>query len=382
MVFDGLPLTGWRVVVASMTETRSEDKAVGRPICVLGMHRSGTSLVTRLINLLGVELGPEEYIVKPAPDNPRGFWEQEMLTAVGEEILARLGGSWDEPPDFSAAWEKSPELADLRELAKAIYETDFAPAAQWVWKDPRTCLTLPFWQEVFPPMQYVVCVRKPSDVAQSLQRRNGFAAEKSGRLWLMYYHSALTHTSGEPRLVVLYEDVVRDWQTVLRRLARFIGRSEAAEREDVRAAVAAYVNRDPDRSRTSAVDGVDRAAIGWGPKALYHILRVYARSSEPAKDGGAALQRSLGIFEGYCRRTEAEIAKQKHEVAALRRFPEEQGRVLEKLAGRLEAQEVALGALRAQVDELKRTAEEMFAAAHTQTPGKLRSLGQTQPALE
>lgn len=347
-------------VYESMTEIPDEDKAVGRPICVLGMHRSGTSLVMRLINLLGVELGPEDYIVKPAPDNPRGFWEHEVLTAINDDILGRLGGSWDEPPDFCAAWEKSAELADLRQMASAIYEADFAPSAQWAWKDPRTCLTLPFWQQVFPPLQYVVCVRKPVDVARSLHLRNGFSAEKSGRLWLTYLHSALMYTSHEPRLLVLYEDVIRDWQAVLRRLALFIGRPDAAEREDVKAEVATYVDRNINRRRTLTVDVVDHAAMGPGPKALYHILRLYARPTERGEGEGIALQRALGIFDAYCRRVEAKIAEQKDELAVLRRLPEERGRALEELAGRLKTQEVALAALKARVDELKRATEEQF----------------------
>jgi len=67
-------------------------------VCVLGMHRSGTSLITALLQSLGAHLGPPEHMMKPQPDNPRGFYEHQLLNDIDEEILARLGGSWSEPP--------------------------------------------------------------------------------------------------------------------------------------------------------------------------------------------------------------------------------------------------------------------------------------------
>jgi hypothetical protein len=62
------------------------------------MHRSGTSLITALLQSLGAHLGPPEHMMKPQPDNPRGFYEHQLLNDIDEEILARLGGTWSEPP--------------------------------------------------------------------------------------------------------------------------------------------------------------------------------------------------------------------------------------------------------------------------------------------
>jgi len=53
---------------------------------------------------------------------------------------------------------------------------DLLPSTPWAWKDPRLCLTLPFWLEVLdarPAM--VVCLRNPLEIAASLAERNGFA---------------------------------------------------------------------------------------------------------------------------------------------------------------------------------------------------------------
>src|SRR5258706_8380174 len=68
-------------------------------ICVLGMHRSGTSLLARILNLLGVDLGPAEVLTtEPIAHNPKGYWEHHEITAISDAILKRYGGSWDEPP--------------------------------------------------------------------------------------------------------------------------------------------------------------------------------------------------------------------------------------------------------------------------------------------
>ncbi len=82
------------------------------------MHRSGTSLIARTLNLLGLWLGPEDHLMPPIADNnPAGFWENSLLMAINDDILATLAGNWHELPRLAAGWEASPELAALRRRA-------------------------------------------------------------------------------------------------------------------------------------------------------------------------------------------------------------------------------------------------------------------------
>src|SRR5262245_10574709 len=159
------------------------------------MHRSGTSVLARLLNLLGVELGREDQLTtEPIADNPKGYWEHHQLSAISDEILHHYRGRWDEPPLFPPDWETDPALSDLKQRGRQLIAEQFAAAALWGWKDPRTCLTLPFWQQLLPHLWYVICLRNPAAVARSLARRDSFSADKSFSLWLTYVESALTHT--------------------------------------------------------------------------------------------------------------------------------------------------------------------------------------------
>jgi len=244
------------------------------------MHRAGTSLIARVVNLLGVYLGPEEHLMKPQKDNPSGYWENQLLTDLNEEILSRFGGTWDKPPIFPERWEKSPKIADLRRRARRIVREDFRDAPLWGWKDPRTCITLPFWQRLFPRMRYVICLRNPVDVAKSIERRNGFPLEKRADLWLCYMKSALEHTAGQPRLLVSYEDFMTSWEEELPSLSKFLGRARQAEKPNVKRAVHRFVRQDLQHHRTSIASVVREHRIPFPAKALFTVLKAYASIKE------------------------------------------------------------------------------------------------------
>ena len=161
-----------------------------RVVCVIGMHRSGTSAVTRMLNLLGVSLGPEEQLLEPAPHNPAGFWENERVVQLNDEQVAALGGNATTPPMLADGWERARELGGLRERAAALVRS-LADGADVVGlKDPRLSLTLPFWRTVTPATQVVHCLRDPAEAAPSLSRWHPIDVQPAGALWLSYVVSA------------------------------------------------------------------------------------------------------------------------------------------------------------------------------------------------
>jgi hypothetical protein len=277
------------------------------------MHRSGTSLLARVVQVLGVYLGPEEHLMALQPENPRGFWENRLLTDLNDEILARFGGRWDDLPPVPAHWAAAPEIADLRQRARSLIQTDFGTAKLWGWKDPRTCLTLPFWKEILPPMSYIICLRNPYDVAQSLQQRNGFSIAKGVDLWLAYLNGAIQHTAGERRYFLFYEDFLHDWQRELRPLAAFLGKERLAGQASVQKTIQEVVDASLAHHRTLAPEVIDTPNTSFAARALYMTLRMYVGRNRPAsvrnEEAERMLQTALHRFTHWARRTDEDVGK-------------------------------------------------------------------------
>ena len=94
---------------AGPAETDRWSPGAGRSaMCLIGMHRSGTSLAARMLSLLGVSLGAPEGLLPPGPDNPAGYWENKSIQEFDDELLADRGGAWDQPPVLVPGWEQRP----------------------------------------------------------------------------------------------------------------------------------------------------------------------------------------------------------------------------------------------------------------------------------
>jgi hypothetical protein len=189
-------------------------------VCIAGMHRSGTSMVTKYLHDCGLYLGPEGDLMPPAPENPEGFWENLNFVDLNEEILNQLGGGWDCPPHEPADWTTG-SLAPLVAKAATIIEP-FAEREPWGWKDPRSSLTLPFWQTLLDHLRVVVVVRNPLEVALSLRQRNGFSFALGLTLWHITNQRMLDATTPDDRIVTHYDAYFGDPEPEVRRLLTFL----------------------------------------------------------------------------------------------------------------------------------------------------------------
>jgi hypothetical protein len=191
-------------------------------ICIAGMHRSGTSMVARLLNRCSVSLGPESDLLPAGPDNPDGFWENRRFLAVNEAVLQRLGGSWTDPPRPAPRWETKPDLEPLVRYAQRL-TASLALAGSWAWKDPVNSLTLPFWRHVVPGLRVLVCVRHPADVAASLRARHGWPLEVGLELWRSYAQRILADGGPGGRVTTHYDAYFQDGRRELRRVVHALG---------------------------------------------------------------------------------------------------------------------------------------------------------------
>ena len=200
--------------------------AKGRVIVVLGMHRSGTSAVTKSLELMGVGLGDN---LHPAGfDNPKGFWEDRECIAINDNLLSHLGSAYDR---LGLAWDEIPEDPRINAWMATAVEIVSRKLDEnngiWGFKDPRTCRLLVFWHRVFLAVKCEVClvmaVRNPASVAASLAARNGIPAQKAYYLWLQHVLPPLGFMKEARRVVVDYDELLSNPYSQIVRMSTGLG---------------------------------------------------------------------------------------------------------------------------------------------------------------
>lgn len=141
-------------------------------IFVVGMPRSGTSLITDVIRRWGAQVGPEQDVLPADQFNPQGYWEYLPLKRFNDMLLASLGANERFPPDPSDQCLLQTRAADpvWQAEARAVLAPLNRAGNLWVVKDPRLRMLLPFWTHILPDLACVVMLRQPLDLALSLQR--------------------------------------------------------------------------------------------------------------------------------------------------------------------------------------------------------------------
>jgi GT2 family glycosyltransferase/glycosyltransferase involved in cell wall biosynthesis len=208
--------------VEVVTREESPGRDDKRVVAVLGMHRGGTSAVTRGLSCLGVRLG-EDLLQGSDEQNPRGFFEDEPLLEISDQVLTALGIRWDSTGVIAQNDWKKPEIDRLRIEAAENIERRFGSTPIWGFKNPRSPRLLPFWQSVFALVErsdsYVITLRNPLSVARSLKARNGFSERRSYLLWLIHLVQSVTRTKGRSRVCVDYDQLLRDPENQIARVA-------------------------------------------------------------------------------------------------------------------------------------------------------------------
>lgn len=154
------------------------------PVIVTGMHRSGTSLTTSILQKAGLLVG--ENLLEANSENPTGFFEDIDFLSLHQDILISQGISsegWHQQPI-----SKIPEQFMGRIASLCQYRQDYNQA--WGWKDPRTTLFLDFWQGLLPDAKFVFPYRAPWEVVNSLFTRNDLAFRNNPilaiEIWIAY----------------------------------------------------------------------------------------------------------------------------------------------------------------------------------------------------
>lgn len=215
-------------------------------ILVLGMHRSGTSAVTRMMNFLGADLATG--LMPPAADNPRGFWESRELMEIHDELLATGGSRWDDWQPFSLPNQTSEFKSAIRSRLVDFLQREFASSQLFVIKDPRICRFVPIWLEALRSFSAqplaVIPVRHPFDVAHSLLQRDGIPFTKGCLLWLRHVVEAERTTRQIRRGFVSYERLVENWHAEAAQLSTKLGMSWSRPIQEAATGISKFLTAD------------------------------------------------------------------------------------------------------------------------------------------
>ena len=194
-------------------------------ILVAGMHRSGTSALTRVLNIMGCDL--PKTLMTPRVDNVAGFWESQLIMNLNEEILASAGSFEEDWRPFEREWYSSSIAGRFRERARGLLQGEFGSSRLFVLKDPRMCRLMGFWIEVVRALGarplIVLPIRNPLDVAASLQVRNDIDPAVGQLTWLRHVLDAEADSRGLKRAYLRYEQLLSDARTVVDTIGSELG---------------------------------------------------------------------------------------------------------------------------------------------------------------
>lgn len=245
------------------------------PVIIIGMSRSGTSMLTRMLGALGLFCGSH------LTNNHEAIFFRE----INDWLLAQCSGGLENPgaikyllkdpearglfTEFITFTLKTHRVISYLGLGKYLtVRTPFNLDIPWGWKDPRNTFTLPFWLDVFPNAKVIHIYRHPMDIVNSLSTRRkrgllrlsekhrnwrgiywyylmqkfipgkrvfvdlrGASPEEGLAMWQEYMEQALSHVTGlgERAIQIKYEDFLYEPRGIIEKLCEFTGLDASTE---------------------------------------------------------------------------------------------------------------------------------------------------------
>ncbi len=267
-------------------------------LLVLGMHRSGTSALTGLLGLHGIELGSE--LSAAAADNQAGFWENSRVVALHERLFEALGTSWDDPRELPDGWLDAARTQGFLDELVALLREEFGASRLWAVKDPRLCRLLPLWRLALERLQVeprlIFALRDPGEVTGSLMRRNGLSPATASLLWLRHLAEPVQAADGLRHCMVDYHELLQDWRSCMARMGDALGVAWPVPSAECAGAAALHLRADLQHQRAADTRGLLPAE--WRES----LFDVHARALATARgESGwpmfeAALRQALDRF--------------------------------------------------------------------------------------
>jgi|GEM_PF-193329 len=351
-------------------------------ILVLGMHRSGTSALTRVLNLVGCAL--PKATIRADENNTAGYWEPVSINTLDDQLLAAAGSGWDDWRPLDLSHVQPTVLKDFANRIGVIMSREFDDNQLVVIKDPRIARLTDFYVSTLAANGYrslcVIPFREPAAVIKSLAKRDGMTTDYAAVMWLRHILAAESATRTLPRSFVKFEALMQNWRSVIVKTEADIGVSWPRKVDDAAPEIDAFLNADLWHHREQEIAG-SPSILRWLESATM-ALNALAKDplDHPAMESLDRLAAELLVSEPVIERavlselsglkkalhrsaidvknlekTEATLASVSKLVASAQsdvRVSEEQA---EQLRQQLAEREAALASRTASLHELERT---------------------------
>lgn len=255
-------------------------------VVVLGMHRSGTSALSRILGFLGCDM--PENLLGAGPGNETGHWEPATVLAVNERILASAGSYSHDWVAIPKEWAESPKFPVFLDEAAAALRADFKNSHLFAIKDPRICRLFPFWRTVLQAegvTPVVICpIRSPIEVAESLSKRDGFHVSWGHVLWLRNVLEAERDSRGVPRYFATYDQLLDNWAKVAADSQAALGLKWPVSLDSADLNVQRFLQKSQRHHVTNPANVLENPVLSPWLKDVYRIMLRWAESGEKEAD--------------------------------------------------------------------------------------------------
>lgn len=332
-------------------------------LVVLGMHRSGTSALARVLNLLGAAL--PRHVMGPGPGNEAGHWEPELLGAAHNRMLAEVDSNWDDWRAFPRSGKILHRLAGYRAELSDLFEEEYGDEELTVLKDPRVCRFVHLYTELLEAKgvqgRYVLALRNPLAVIASLRARDGMTTGTASLLWLRHILDAEIGSRSWPRVLVSYEALLTDWRDCAVKIARQLELVWPVQPAAINVEVDKFLSRDLRHHDATAKELESQDDIADWVKISYVAMLALEKDPHDAK-AMAMLDRVRSEVDlavpAFAEAVRAELAvRDKAMQSEQLRF----GQEIEVREARIRGQEAEINQLRAKTIAREREIEAVIA---------------------
>ncbi len=266
-------------------------------IVVIGMHRSGSSALARLLSLVGAALPTR--LMTPTEWNETGHWEPQHVAEFNNVVLASVDATWDSPFGLGMNANRRAVFEPFVERARSILVEEYGDAPLIVLKEPRISLLADMWVKALEAENYtckfVITLRSPSEVAASLRKRDGFPLDKGLLLWGAYQASSELLTRSYDRVFCRYDDVLTRPAAVIDEIEAALGIEFPRRTAKAQAEMDLFVRPDMKHNHAATIAGVPDY-LGRIDEMSHYIDSLVA-GEHPAVDVSQNLQEWLADLD-------------------------------------------------------------------------------------